>query len=399
MSGLNNLNFQNFITFKGSIAKAEKADETKAPKTGATLPPALECDTFVKSKVTEPENHAEPDFDDDYDEEFKTEEQIWLQERLEQLDEAAQNLENQSLEELYYTLNSRFNLEFAAPDIEPSFKTIADVIISKLDKESINTKEAADILYLAFFDASSRSQKTREELSGILPHVAALLHEAGKERYQAHFDTLEEAFKDTGAKFSGRVKTPDSIQGKIPHAIVSNIKKSGEDIFNAASDICGYRLVVDGTEEQTEKIIHKLEELLDSGEYTPFLISSHGENPYVSKDKIMELCEKRNFRCKIMECSGFVGTNIILKDKEGKKLEIQITGKETNKVNVKEHRFYKLWSASFEEQEKYFKSRQSIDAYEAYANECYTYARNLELGIEGKKPELPEGIDEELRLI
>ncbi len=406
MSGLNNLNFRNFITFKGSVKAPEKAEGTKSLTNGASLPPALSQDTFTKTQVEtkacEVKEEKAKQFEDDYDEEYELRQQEWLQERLEQLEEAAQNLEGQSLEELYHTLSARLNLEYDAPEAEPSFKTIADVIISKLDTESINSKEAAEILYLAFSSAHQQEEKTQEELAPILPHVAALLHQAGEERYQTNFDTLQAAFKDSGAEFSGRIKTAESIEGKIPNAIIGNIQRGEENIFNAASDICGYRLVVDGTEAQTEKIIETVEKLIEEGTYTPFLISSHGADPYISKEEVLRLHEEKGFHYTIRPYPGFVGTNIILKDKEGKKLELQITGKETNRVNVKEHKFYKLWTMAPEEKAKYFKSRQSLDAYGEYANACYAHARGLELGeIEPstEKPTLPEGLSEDLRLI
>ena len=167
MSGLNNLNFRNFITFKGSVKAPEKAEGTKSLTNGASLPPALSQDTFTKTQVEtkacEVKEEKAKQFEDDYDEEYELRQQEWLQERLEQLEEAAQNLEGQSLEELYHTLSARLNLEYDAPEAEPSFKTIADVIISKLDTESINSKEAAEILYLAFSSAHQQEEKTSDK--------------------------------------------------------------------------------------------------------------------------------------------------------------------------------------------------------------------------------------------
>lgn len=388
-------NIGNFIGFRGNITPA-KTDEIKEPKTGVTLPPALEKDTFVKSVPQETPKAEE--YDDDYDEEYEKEQAKWLQERLEALEQSAQKLETLSLSELQNTLDIKFSLEYDAPDAEPSYKTLVDTIISKIDKNNINSKDTADMLRFILTGTQNLEDNTEEELSRIIAHASALLHEAGKESYQANFDTLQEAFKDTGTKFSGRVKTAESIKGKMPLTIASNLKKC-DNLFNAASDICGYRLVTNGSDEQSEKIIAQIEKLIEDGTYTPFLISSHGENPYISRDEILRLYDEKGFNYAIKPYPGFTGTNIVLKDKEGKKIELQIIGKEVNKVNIKEHKFYKLWAMSPEEHLKYFKSRHSIDAYDEYVSACYAYARNLEQGLEDKKPELPEGLSEDLRLI
>ncbi len=400
MTHLNGLNISNFISFKGNATQTEGADKIKTsePK-GATLPPVLKQDTFVKSTPSETSKIEQ--YNDDYDEEYEKEQAKWLQERLSELDKAAQNLENQTLEELRCILELRLSLQYEAPEAEPSLKTVADTIISKLDKESVDTKEAADIWRLMSVNTDCMTENADRELSRIIAHASILLHSIGQERYQANFDTLQEAFKDINAEFSGRVKTAKSIEEKIPHRIKNNLR-NGENLFNATSDICGYRLVTDGSNEQGEKIMERIEKLTKDGKYTLFLISSHGENPYISKDEIERLHDEKGFGYTIKQYPGFTGTNIILKDKEDKKLEIQIIGKEVNKINIKEHKFYKLWTLSEDEYRKYFTSRRDIGAYEEYMYACYAYARGLELGTIDKnteKPELPEGLCEDLRLI
>lgn len=239
------------------------------------------------------------------------------------------------------------------------------------------------------------------------------LHNQGKKSFETYKNIFEETFADilqNGGELKGRVKSTNSIYNKL-------IKRGGfcfnnmERFYKKTPDTCGYKLVTNGTPEDMEKAVQQIEKLTKNGTLTPVSVLNRGQNPYLNSSQTERLIQ-HGFEVKNTKTPGLNNINILFKDKKGKMLELQITGKETENLSAKEHPFYK-----FKQKLRYkmpteatddngksiddltlkfrlLKSENLLDEYSNYIDECYSYARSLELGIPAKRPVLPENIRE-----
>lgn len=236
------------------------------------------------------------------------------------------------------------------------------------------------------------------------------VHKIGEENFPEYYALLENAFKGTGAKFTGRVKEPSSVLAKLIKR-QDNILLLNQNILDAVPDLYGCKLVTSGKPDEIEKVVRKIEELVDSGEVIPSHFINHGALSYLTDEQVERLARKGFSHIeRIEKKAGFTGVNLYFRDKfNTSTLELQITGKKTNAANLREHLFYnfKTKGAATEHgilNEKFQSlfekmNHDDIQAYNDYVNKCYLYSRMSEMGQKAVKPELPEGFDKALALI
>ena len=294
--------------------------------------------------------------------------------------------------------------------IQPITNTLAAAISKCADSfESITNKKANENAMLEKILYASDNPYSCKE---VWQQLSEKLHEIGEDNFPEYFKFLQNAFKDTGAQFTGRVKESASIMPKLlkrsDRILVGNC-----NIADTIPDLYGFKLVTTpgGRAASIEKIVKRIESLVNSGELIPSHFINHGKKPYFNDEQVERLVNKGFLHAgHIEKKTGFTGVNLYFRDKfDTTTLELQITGDKTNLVNLKEHLFYnfKTKGAATEhgvvnkELQKIFEAMDEDDiaAYNDYINQCYLYSRAEEIGEKLKKPSLPEGFSKVLSLI
>ncbi len=285
--------------------------------------------------------------------------------------------------------------------LESAFTKCVDVF------EAIISKRAQENQHLNKILASSPDPYDYENVWKLLSKE---VHKICEDNFPEYYYILQNAFRDLGSQFTGRVKEQDSVLAKLTKR-KDNILLLGQNILDNVPDLYGYKLVTNGKPGEIEKAVQTIEKLIDSGEVSPSHFINHGKNPYLNNDQITRLINKGFSHSEIIEKKeGFTGINLYFRDKfDTSTLELQITGDKTNSVNLKEHFFYnfKTKGAATEHgvvNEKFqsiFEAmkQDDIKAYSDYIDRCYLYTRAQEMGQKSEKPKLPEGLNKALELI
>ncbi len=233
------------------------------------------------------------------------------------------------------------------------------------------------------------------------------LHKKAGGDFNLYYKYFQDIFKDTGAEFTGRIKEPSSIFAKLKKR-AENLGRC--DTASLVPDLYGYKLITNGSPEEIEKIISKIEQMVDSETVIPSHFLNHGELSYLDKKQVKSLERMGFFVSPNAKKSGFTDVNMYFRDALNKNtFELQIIGDKSNQVNLKEHLFYnfKTKGAATEhgiinnKMQAIFESMTDSqkELYEEYINKCYAYARNLELKNPLPKPVLPENFDKALELV
>ncbi len=244
-----------------------------------------------------------------------------------------------------------------------------------------------------------------------LDHLCNLLHNGSKQAFEKYDKIFKEVFSTTlqnGGQLKGRIKSRNSIFNKIDAGGEISLKQT-RNIATAVPDLIGYKLITNGSKEEMEKVTEQIEKLIEDGALSSVKIISNGTQPYLD-DNLTERLSKKGFKIIPSNNTRFNNSNVYFKDKTGRIIELQITGYETEKVNVKEHpiyKFLKYGTASgddgymIEDLQKALHNltAEQLKEYSKYTRDCYTYARNLELNIPSEKPILPECIKDLLPLV
>ncbi len=240
-----------------------------------------------------------------------------------------------------------------------------------------------------------------------LQALSEKLHNSAEQTFSEYYKYFQSVFGDTGAEFTGRIKEISSIFSKL--------QKRAErlnqcDVSSLVPDLYGYKLITNGSPEEIEKIVSRIEDMVASETVIPSHFLNHGELSYLDKKQVKGLERMGFFASPNAKKSGFTDVNMYFRDASNKNtFELQIIGDKSNQVNLKEHLFYnfKTKGAATEhgvvnkKMQAIFESMTDLqkEVYEEYVNKCYAYARKLELGEQTQKPLLPEGLNKALELV
>ncbi len=233
------------------------------------------------------------------------------------------------------------------------------------------------------------------------------LHSEAGQNFENYYKYFQSIFGDTGAEFTGRIKESSSIFPKLKKR-AERLKQS--DAASLVPDLYGYKLITNGSSEEIERIVSKIEDMVASGTVIPSHFLNHGEAPYLN-EKQADLLERIGFFASPnAKKTGFTDVNMYFRDALNKNtFELQIIGNKSNQVNLKEHLFYNFKTKGVATEhgvvnkkfQSLFESMTDAqkESYNTYVNDCYTYARKLELGVPAEKPMLPEEFDKALEIL
>lgn len=252
----------------------------------------------------------------------------------------------------------------------------------------------------ASFD-SIKGDITKKEIEAI----STQLHNIAKEDFSDYMKLFQLIFGDMDVEVTGRIKEPSSIMPKLE----KRMGRMNGAYSDMVPDLYGFKIISDGSYQTTEKIIKRIGNLVDDGILSPSHFLNHGKYPYFNEEQAEKL-SKKGFYAAPSKSSGFTDVNLYFNNlKNGSKIELQIIGDKSNKINTKEHLFYnfKTKGAAVEHgviNKKYqtvFEAMtpDEIEKYNKYVDECYSFARHQELGLKYEKPKLPENFDKILELL
>ena len=177
-------------------------------------------------------------------------------------------------------------------------------------------------------------------------------------------------------------------------------------------DSQGARIVMDNpTPEKIEEFTQKIISGIEKGEIEVLDFENYGKNAestYFTKEQIERIKEATGGKNENInplpkvKKSNYTTSQMTLRLKNGTYIELQIRGKEINELAEAEHILYKIREgeggpATVEKAYNKICSDNELNAkYEKYISEWYDHSRKAEMGLETKRPELPDGDDKVL---
>ena len=255
---------------------------------------------------------------------------------------------------------------------------------------------------------------TEEEITTpLLNSLANRLYFRGKKNFNKYFDLLKNNFDGQPCILTGRVKEPSSIVPKLSkrkHYLTDNNNTLIQNGFRAVPDLTGYKVVLNtGSEKEVEAVFNKIVKMLENKELEPSHFFNYGIKPYFTPEQCAKLEQLGMYYNKCKKPSGFTCINSYFNTKSGETIELQIIAKESNKVNLNEHKFYNFNTKGAATEhgktdrvlQKLFETMNDEQKalYRNYTNDCYAYARELEKGAKAEKPKLPDGFNIILELL
>lgn len=279
-------------------------------------------------------------------------------------------------------------------------------LLSKKASEAIRNNQLANhnIPFNAEYD---------ELTTPLLRSIAKNMYSSAKKDYNKYFKLFQDAFHDTPASLTGRIKEPYSILTKLEKRKHFLTNESGNLLQNAndcVPDLYGYKLVLNsGSRDEVNKVFKELTKMLKNKKLKPSHFMNYGTNPYFTPEQCAELEKLGMYFYPVKKPSGYSCVNSYFYNENGRKIELQIIGKKTNTINIKEHLSYNyLTKGAATEHGMIVRDYQKVfdrmtekqwELYKKYTNECYTYARKYERGIPASVPELPVELSPLLKLV
>ncbi len=179
-------------------------------------------------------------------------------------------------------------------------------------------------------------------------------------------------------------------------------------------DTCGARIE---TNKPVDQIVESLIKGMKDGNFKILMVKNYrgpkNENGFYFSKEHIEALQDAGVKCtQSVKASGYCSSQLKIKLPSGIVGELQVRGKNVGEIAELEHTRYDINKGKdifkghteliriFNPYKKALKALtpEQAKAYENYFVQLYEYARNTELGIKGKEPELPQGFDNVLSI-
>jgi len=249
-----------------------------------------------------------------------------------------------------------------------------------------------------------------------LEKIARKIHKTGLQREMSFRTICENIFGNWNYKT--RIKSPDSVANKIENKSAVE-KLSFPQSIKIITDQAGAKVVTDGSQEATDKIIEKLIKQIQADNITITSIRNYhgsGIQPYLSKENINLLKESQKNAPinvpqgkEVEKANGYTAGHITGITKKGLNVEFQIKGPGVNLVDQSTHITHDLslnksGVKTIDSAHKRKLLAPIINAYNSlsptqmteynkYLNKCYSIARENEMSKQKSGfPAVPKGI-------
>jgi len=301
-----------------------------------------------------------------------------------------------------------------------------------------------------FFDGNAQ-QNTAEALNGIAKLTAILkkritylnklenrtcinIHNRAKNNLKTAEKVIRSVCKETlklrdgkrKAQFTKRAKTKKSILEKLLNKASKERLTKKEDFDKLIRDIAASRIVLPkGNAQEIEVFVKEFVQGIKEGKIKPVMISNyHGENtkPYLSADQEYEIVRAclengneilQKFGKGAIKKIGYTCLQINYKIPGNIICELQIRGREVDRIANAEHIFYK-YSNNPNYQNEFPQITKALEPigkiisgldkvqrgnYRSYLRRWYNWAREFEItGIKNPEPKCPKSIPKELSI-